>query len=183
MEQPDPRALELFDATRHLADRVWCSLAPPERRAAVAAEITKLAEQLGPFEESAPVRTELGGPLPGRGHPLLPPIVRRYGDGRTLGTVTYTHAHLGAGDAVHGGQVTLLFDEVLGAVAGSAAASRTASLTVHYRSLTPVGVELTIEGWVDRVDGRKIYVRGTLLEGARVCAEAEGLFVAVDDWS
>jgi hypothetical protein len=26
-------------------------------------------------------------------------------------------------------------------------------------------------------------VRGRLLEGARVCAEAEGLFVAVDDWS
>ena len=46
-----------------------------------------------------------------------------------------------------------------------------------------MGVELRVEGWVDRVDGRKIYVRGRLLDGERVCAEADGLFVAVQDWS
>jgi acyl-coenzyme A thioesterase PaaI-like protein len=181
---PDPSALELLDATRYLADRVWRSLAPAEVRVAIAAEVTKLAERLGPFEETAPVRTEIGGLLPGRGHPLLPPVIRREADdARTMGTVTFTNAHAGAGDAVHGGHVTLLFDEILGGVAGSAAASRTASLTVNYRSLTPLAVELTVEGWVDRVEGRKIYVRGRLLEGVRVCAEAEALFVAVEDWS
>jgi acyl-CoA thioesterase FadM len=68
-------------------------------------------------------------------------------------------------------------------VAGTAAASRTASLTVDYRSLTPIGTELVVEGWVDRVDGRKIFVSGRLLDGDRVCAEAHGLFVAVDDWT
>jgi acyl-CoA thioesterase FadM len=46
-----------------------------------------------------------------------------------------------------------------------------------------VGVALVIEGWVERVDGRKISVRGRLLDGERVCAEAEALFVAVQDWS
>ena len=93
--------------------------------------------------------------------------------GRTIGTVTYTDAHAGAGEAVHGGQVMLLFDEMLGGVAGSVTASRTASLTVNYRSLTPMGVELRVEGWVDRVEGRKIYVRGRLLDGraARPVAE------------
>jgi acyl-coenzyme A thioesterase PaaI-like protein len=183
VDDPELQALDLLDATRHLADCVWRSLAPPAVRARVAAEVTKLAQQLGPFEESAPVRTEIGGTLPGRGHPLLPPVVRRADPGRTIGTVTFTAAHAGAGDAVHGGHVTLLFDEVLGGVAGTAAASRTASLTVDYRSLTPVGVELTVEGWVERVDGRKIHVRGRLLEGDRVCADAVALFVAVDDWS
>jgi acyl-coenzyme A thioesterase PaaI-like protein len=178
-----PEARELLDATRYLADRVWRSLAPPEVRREVATELAALADRLGPFEEGAPVRTEAGGVLPGRGHPLLPPMVRNADGGRTIGTVTYTDAHAGAGDAVHGGQVTLLFDEMLGAVAGTAAWSRTASLTVDYLSLTPIGVELTVEGWVDRVDGRKIYVRGRLLDGDRVCAEATGLFVAVDDWS
>ncbi|HXY91850.1 MAG TPA: PaaI family thioesterase [Acidimicrobiia bacterium] len=183
MTPPDPDALALLDATRDLADRVWRSQASPAARAAVAAEVARLVAQLGPFDEEAPVRTELGGALPGRGHPLLPPMVHG-GDGRRrIGTVTYTRAHAGAGDAVHGGQVTLLFDEMLGGVAGTAAASRTASLTVHYRSLTPMGTELAVEGWVDRVEGRKIYVRGRLLDGDRVCAEAEGLFVAVDDWS
>ena len=76
MDAPDPQALELLDATRDLADRVWRSLAPSDVRAAVAAEIRTLAEQLGPFEEEAPVRTDVGMELPGRGHPLLPPMVR-----------------------------------------------------------------------------------------------------------
>ena len=181
MDEPQPSARELLDATRELADRVWRSHASPDVRAAVAREVRALSERLGPFEVGAPVRTPIGGVLPGRGHPLLPPIVHA-GDGdRVIGTVTYTDAHAGAGEAVHGGQVTLLFDEVLGAVAGTAAPSRTASLTVHYRSLTPMGVPLTVEGWVDRVDGRKVFVRGRLLDRDRVCAEAEALFVAVDD--
>jgi acyl-coenzyme A thioesterase PaaI-like protein len=110
-------------------------------------------------------------------------MVRATDEGRTIGFVTYTDAHAGAGEAVHGGQVMLLFDEMLGAVAGTVTPSRTASLTVDYRSLTPMAVELRVEGWVDRVEGRKIYVRGRLLDGERVCAEADGLFVAVQDWS
>ena len=183
MDGADSQARELLDATRHLADCVWRSHAPPEVRGEVADELARLAERLGPFEEEAPVRTEIGGPLPGRGHPLLPPVVRCADPGRVIGTVTYTSVHAGAGEAVHGGQVMLLFDEVLGGVAGAEAASRTASLTVDYRSLTPMGTELTVEGWVDRVDGRKINVSGRLLDGDRVCAEAHGLFVAVADWT
>jgi len=180
---PDPDALALLDATRRLADGVWRSHAPSAVRAEVAAELQRLTERLAPFEPDAPVTTELGGPLPGRGHPLLPPLVRRSGDGHTLGTVVFDDGHAGAGQAVHGGQVTLLFDEVLGSVAATAAPSRTARLTVQYRNLTPVGAELTVEGWVERVDGRKISVRGRLLDGERVCAEAEALFVEVRDWT
>jgi acyl-coenzyme A thioesterase PaaI-like protein len=183
VDGPDPQALELLDATRDLADRVWRSLAPPDVRAEVAAEIRKLGERLGPFEREAPVRTAIGGELPGRGHPLMPPLLRREEDGRTVGTVTYTDAHAGAGEAVHGGQITLLFDDLLGGIASEVARSRTAYLNVDYRSLTPMGVSLRVEGWVDRVEDRKIFTRGRLLDGERVCAEAEGLFVAVSDYS
>jgi len=179
----DRQALELLDATRDLADCVWRSNAAPDVRAAVAAEVRALAARLGPFEADAPVRTEIGGELPGRGHPLLPPVLRRDDADRVVGTVTYGDAHAGAGAAVHGGQVALLFDEILGGVAGTVAACRTASLTVDYRSLTPVNVELTIEGWVEHVDGRKISVRGRLLGGGRVCAEATALFLTVADWT
>jgi acyl-coenzyme A thioesterase PaaI-like protein len=180
-DRPDP-ALELLDATRDLADRVWRSLIPPAERAALAVDIAALARRLDPIVEGAPVATEVGATLPGRGHPLLPPLVRRISDGRMTGTVTFTTAHAGAGDAVHGGNVALLFDDVLGAVAASTAMPRTATMTIDYRSLTPVGVELRVEGWIDRVDGRKIYARGRLLDGERVCAEAESLFISVDAW-
>jgi acyl-coenzyme A thioesterase PaaI-like protein len=176
-------ALDLVDATRDLADRVWRSLAPPAERAALAADIRRLAARLDPLESTAPVATPITHKLPGRGHPLLPPLIRRMGRGRTLGTVTYTSAHAGAGPAVHGGHIALLFDEILGNVAASATRSRTASMTINYRSLTLVGVELTVEGWLDRAEGRKIHVRGRLLDGARLCADADALFVAVEGWS
>jgi acyl-coenzyme A thioesterase PaaI-like protein len=179
-EDPDARAL--LDATRHLADCVWRSHAGPEVRREVAAVVRALAERLAPFEALAPVGTEYGRPLPGRGHPLLPPMLLGPRGERITGSVTFTPAHAGAGDAVHGGHVTLLFDEVLGGVAASVAQSRTAWLHIDYRSLTPVGADLTIEAWVDQVDGRKVHVRGRLLDGARVCADAEALFIGVADW-
>lgn len=182
-DHPDLDALALLDATRDLADHVWRSLAPPATRASVAAAIARLTPQLEPLETATPVVTPIGARLPGRGHPLLPPMIRNPGDGRTLGTVTYTSAHVGGGDAVHGGQIALLFDEVLGGVAATEGMNRTASITVNFRSLTPLYTALTVEGWVDRVEGRKVYVQARLLDGERVCADAEALFVTVDGWA
>jgi hypothetical protein len=38
---------------------------------------------------------------------------------------------------------------------------------------------LTVEGWVDRVEGRKMYVRARPLDGERLCADAEALSLTV----
>ena len=43
--------------------------------------------------------------------------------------------------------------------------------------MTPVGVELEVRVWMDRIEGRKRFVRGELKHGPVLCAEAEGLFV------
>jgi hypothetical protein len=40
--------------------------------------------------------------------------------------------------------------------------------------------ELTLRGWLERADGRKILCRGTMHAGDVLCAEAEGLFITVD---
>jgi acyl-CoA thioesterase FadM len=74
-----------------------------------------------------------------------------------------------------------MFDEVLGRLANSAGrpAQRTASLHTDYRSITPIGKELSVRGWVEREEGRKRYLRATLHHGDVLCAEAEGLFVAL----
>jgi acyl-coenzyme A thioesterase PaaI-like protein len=175
-------AAALLDVTRDLADRVWRSKISSADRHALAVEIGALAHRLEPLVETAPVNTSIGGRLPGRGHPLLPPLIRGEREGRALGTVSFTTAHAGAGTAVHGGYLALLFDEVLGSVAVSAFDSRTASITVNYRNLTPMNTPLAVEGWVDRVDGRKVHVEGRLLDGDRVCADAQALFIKVAGW-
>lgn len=118
--------------------------------------------------------------LPVRGHAMLPELVvtSRTTD-RVEGTVRFGRWFMGGGMAVHGGAVSLLFDEVLGILAALAAGgiSRTAYLNTDYRALTPIDTELGVVAWIERVEGRKWTVRGEIRHGDAVCAEAEGLFI------
>ena len=54
-----------------------------------------------------------------------------------------------------------------------------------YRSPTPLHAELHLVGEITKVEGRKIFTEGRLYAAdpdgtQRLCAEAEGLFIAID---
>jgi len=118
--------------------------------------------------------------LPVRGHAMLPELhVTSRTTERVEGTVRFGRWFMGGGMAVHGGAVSLLFDEVLGILASLAAGgiTRTAYLHTDYRALTPIDTELQAAAWIDRVEGRKWFVRGEIRHGDTVCAEGEGLFL------
>jgi acyl-coenzyme A thioesterase PaaI-like protein len=120
---------------------------------------------------------------PGRSQALIPPIFPvELGAEHAVGVVRFGRYYLGGGGAAHGGAIPLVFDEVLGRLAGSGgrARSRTAFLHVNYRNVTPLDTELTVEGDVDRIDGRKIWTSGRLLHGDILCADAEALFVLLN---
>jgi hypothetical protein len=55
----------------------------------------------------------------------------------------------------------------------------TGTLTVKYRSPTPLHSELRLAGRLVQVDGRKILTAGTLHAGDRLCAEAEAVFISI----
>ena len=75
------------------------------------------------------------------------------------------------------------FDDVLGRLANlsslSAGVSRTAYLHVNYRAVVPVGKALTWDGAIERTEGRKMFTTGRLLDGDKVLADADLLFVAL----
>jgi acyl-coenzyme A thioesterase PaaI-like protein len=82
---------------------------------------------------------------------------------------------------VHGGYVAAAFDEVLGSTQSLAGRpGMTGRLTVNYRSPTPLHTELLFAAQVVEVSGRKTFTHGTLHAGERLCAEGEGLFIAID---
>lgn len=87
----------------------------------------------------------------------------------------------GVKGVVHGGVVSMLFDELLGSVANHAPGDwwATASLRVDYRAPTPIGQRLDAKVRLVEREGRKCTVRGQLHAGDVLCAEAEGLFVKV----
>ncbi len=132
-------------------------------------------------EWSAPTWTRAD--LPSRGNVTLPPffIDKASRDGVDA-RITFRTFHLGGNNAAHGGQVAIGFDDLLGMAAAMHAGevTRTASLTVDYRSITPLDTELRVHAWVERQEGRKVYVRATMHDGERLCAEAQGLFIVLE---
>ena len=123
-------------------------------------------------------------PVMGSINPLAMPLaITVIGEGASAaveGRVTFSNAYEGAPGCVHGGFVASTFDEVLG-VAQSASGNpgMTVNLTVDYRSPTPIKRELIFRGWCEKVEGRKIFTRGTVHAGDTLCAEATGLFVSM----
>ncbi len=112
--------------------------------------------------------------------PLAVQVLQEGAQATVESRVTFTAPYEGAPGCVHGGFIASAFDEVLGvAQSASGQPGMTANLTVDYRSPTPLLRELVFRGWCEKVDGRKIFTRGTLHHGETLCAEATGLFISM----
>ncbi len=174
---------EMIDQLRVLLDQVRAATPPP----AVVSEVSKLTQELSEhlLPYLAPEPDWVSGKLsrvPGRAQLLVPVFsVDELDDQHMAGRVRFGQHYLGSNGAVHGGAIPLLFDDILGrlAITGGRSSSRTAYLHVDYRSITPVDEDLRIECWFDREEGRKRFLRGILRRGDQVCAEVNGLFVAL----
>ena len=194
--EPSPRRVALFrvaDAIRGVLHRMVQTSAPIDVIEAVAADVEQAAERFGGytsksmyegFAEAANAGEPFGffdhSPMLGRANPLAPPISLWLEGDRIHGTATFGAAYEGPPGCVHGGYVAAAFDEVLGSTQSlSGSPGMTGRLTVHYRKPTPLQTELQFVGWIESVEGRKIFTKGELRAGDVLCAEAEGLFISM----
>ncbi len=194
---PSSRRAELIrlsEAVRDVLHRLVQTSAPIDLIAQAAEQVEaagallaehRAASTYEGFAESANAGEPIGffdhSPMLGRANPLAPPIELWLDGERMLGRATFGAAYEGPPGCVHGGYIAAAFDEVLGSTQSlSGSPGMTGRLTVHYRSPTPLHVELRFEGTLDRVDGRKIHTTGRLWAGERLCAEAEGLFISIN---
>ncbi|CAN7565665.1 PaaI family thioesterase [Phenylobacterium sp. LjRoot225] len=173
---------EMIDLLRGFLDKVSGARPDPATLADLTHDLKAWSERLQAC--AVEERDQLFARLldqPGRGQTMSPALVvekQEVGDFR--GHVTFGRYFLGVNGAVHGGTLPLMFDEVLGRAAGQPGLRlRTAYLKTDFRALTPLDTRLEVRGWLDRQEGRKYFVRGELRHGDVVCADAEGLFVAL----
>jgi acyl-coenzyme A thioesterase PaaI-like protein len=171
-----------IEAVRMLQDHARAVDAPDAVISEAADLVEKVSDLLSPFdtdEWATPSGRRID--LPNRGNILPVPMqVRRTDDGRIQGWARFRRFHLGRNGAVHGGALGLLFDSVLGMTSGvitGGPRQRTAYLHINYRQIVPIDKELQIDGGVDQVEGRKIFVSGRLSDGDTVLTDAEALFV------
>jgi len=139
------------------------SLSPASRRA---------------YLDQSPIRGDL--------NPLAPPLSLEIGERADGSAVVRGRARLGLAyegppHCVHGGWVAALFDDLLGAAQSLAdSPGVTASLTVRYRSVTPIEEPLELEAWIHEDRGQRVVARATCRAGGTLTAEAKALFVRVD---
>lgn len=170
------------EAVRTLQDHTRAADAPDAVITEAADLIEKVSALLAPYEADewhspSGRRTD----LPNRGNIMSVPLdLHVTEDGRIGGTAQFRRYHLGRNGAVHGGVLGLLFDSVLGFTAAKLTKSlyqRTAHLGIDYRKIVPIGKQLQVDAGIDRIDGRKIFVSGRLLDDGVVLTEGDALFV------
>ena len=192
-------------ASQHLAEelrRIIARLAvvrPPAEQLERAAEAAAaFADQLGELPERTrsweiieagllPRDFVAFSPVSGRSNPLSPPVQLRVvpgqddaaGKHRIEGEVTFGPQYEGPPGHVHGGWLAAMFDELLGFAQLSP--GFTAYLHVNYRKPTPLNTTLSLQAWVDSIEGRKRIVRGECFVDDVMVADAEGLFIAPHD--
>ncbi|ALM17103.1 thioesterase [Mycobacteroides abscessus] len=174
-----------IDALRTLQDRARAALPPDAVVTELADQLEAMNKLLAPYEVSewdspSGRRTD----LPLRGNILLVPMtIESFDNGVLTGTATFGRYHPGRNGAVHGGCLGLLFDTIFGT--GSLLLTdlrklRTAYLNINYRKITPIEKELRYDCTLARVEGRKVFMTGRLLDGDEVLAEADALFVKLN---
>ncbi len=103
----------------------------------------------------------------------------RAADSRLVGRAWFGPGAQGPPGHAHGGAIAAVLDEAMGAaawVAGHIAVA--ARLDTSFQRMLPLGTDATLEAWVEREEGRKIWTAGRLLDGEGTpFAAAEGLFI------
>jgi hypothetical protein len=195
-------ARRLADEIRRVIESLQRTDLGPDECDAYADSIARVADDLAtkPHRDSWHHNTEVGlevvftpsnerrwanderAPYLGTLNPAAPPmtiaVVETDQGPRLRGDVTLSATYEGAPLTAHGGVVAGLMDDMLGnAQRVAEVAGYTGTLKVIFRAPTPTYTPLQLEAWVERIDGRKIFLLGTLHAGETLCAEAEGIYI------
>jgi acyl-coenzyme A thioesterase PaaI-like protein len=189
-----PARERLAEAIRHLVDATLTVEDATEEQLGTAADMVEaVARHLGrePHDDDRGRRDHVMGqhadhlprsPIVGVVNPIAAPFTwTETGDGVEL-TGTFHAAYEGPPGYVHGGWIALAFDELLGMTniaAGNPA--MTGRLTVRYLRPTPLHRPAHLRGHTERLDGRRVITSGELYVDDVRTAEAEGLFVRLDE--
>jgi len=117
----------------------------------------------------------------GAANPTSVHLEPRVVDGEAVAEVWFGPAFEGAPGRVHGGIVAAVFDDLFGfALAMVRSPGFTGRLTVHFRAPVPIEHDIEFRARVGKRDGRKLTVHAEARLDGRLLAEADALFILVD---
>lgn len=117
-------------------------------------------------------------PIMGRLNPASYGLLIRQEGERAIGEVRLDETAEGAVGLAHGGVISGIWDEVLASANAIAqTGGPTGSLTIRYLKPTPLYEPLHYAAWVERIDERKVLVKGECSLRDEVLTTAEGIFI------
>jgi acyl-coenzyme A thioesterase PaaI-like protein len=191
----------LCRSARRVLQQVRATTAPPERLLAAAEALERASDLLADYAHPGPfAQHSLDGainpaadwndlasvmpysPIIGALNPISPPAAFSVTDGSVRARVRFPATFAGPAQSVHGGLVAASFDELLAAVnLVNELAAMTGTLTIRYRRPTPLLEDVEMEAHCTGSEGRKVFAHGEMRSGGQVTAEAEGIFIRVQE--
>jgi len=183
---------QVADATRELIQRFTESRADARQLEALAERIRGLTAGLSSDRETmgfSAFANEGGhgdndqivneiNPVIGHANPIAPPLEVWFEDGKCKSTVCFPYQYEGPPNYVHGGCIAAVFDQLCGvAQTREKVPGVTGTLSVRYMAPVPLNETLTALAYVDRMEGRKIFVKGEMYCDDRQVASCEALFI------
>lgn len=205
-EEPDFEALKgAVGAVRQLITHLRKTKADPALLADVEREAKALSARLAPHDHKGPyaqrrlVIGEFGkgpdrdtddpveyfqySPIIGPLNPIAPPVPFKLVGREMHASHAFEPQYNGPPLSVHGGVIAMVFDELLGSLGAILdIGGFTGTLEVIYRSLTPLQQPIRMRSWIDREEGVKIFIKGTMHTTdpggqERLCSESTGIFI------
>ena len=159
---------------RHLADRA--SALADELEAAAPGKRFDLVES--GWNGTGSMNYLPFSPIMGRLNPASYGLELHQEEQRAVGRVTLRESAEGAVGLAHGGVISGIWDEILAAAnAIHQTGGPTGSLTIRYRKPTPLYEPLRYVAWVERIEERKVLVKGECTLRDQVLTSAEGIFI------
>ncbi|PHV66856.1 PaaI family thioesterase [Williamsia muralis] len=124
-----------------------------------------------------------GNAVVGVRNALAPPLkIHHDREGEAWSEFHLGAAYEGPPGMVHGGVCAMVLDHILGETSSHGKRTKfTGTIEVKYLRATPLG-PVRADAWIDRIEGIKTYVVGTLSDQDGVTAEARGVFI-VPKWA
>ncbi|MCB1705977.1 MAG: PaaI family thioesterase [Halioglobus sp.] len=187
-----------------LINHLRCSNAPEEALSEATRHIRQAMEALAPWLQEGEgwstisIASQMSGlswrddditsvmpysPVSGKRNAIALPVkLWKVADNEVRGEAVFSSTYAGPPNAVHGGIIAAVFDEIL-AMANviSGNAGFTGTLTIKYHDKTPLNTPIELRGINVRQDGRKQLSRGEMRVNGKVTATAEGLFICAAD--
>lgn len=108
-------------------------------------------------------------------------------DGYAAGLCHTKEEHQGYPGIIHGGIIATYFDEVMyyaSEIGQDSDRNMTIELNVHYLHPVPINEDICLYAWIQKSEGRHIYVKGRLvLPDGTVADEGEGQYLVLSEKS